>query len=310
MSSITPKAFISYSREEKEHELWVKELADKLISDGIDASVDQYDLQLGNRLPQFMEQSITNSDYVLIICTPIYKKKSDARIGGGGYEGHIISGELFSKGNEKKFIPVVRKGRISDVLPVCLQGKYAIDFSDSTNYELNYPDLITTLFGKNKKPIIGRKPAYVLSQGNKNKDANYNDGGPIRILGIITDEVTVPKMDGTGGSALYKIPFRLSKRPSKLWTNIFLQEWEYPSHFTCMHRPGIASVYGDQIILDGTTIEEVRDYHRETLILCIENANKKEKMIIEEQQKQEIIEQQRKNDHYTNVDSIANDIKF
>ena len=57
MSSITPKVFISYSREEKEHELWVKELADKLISDGIDASVDQYDLQLGNRRPQFIVNS-------------------------------------------------------------------------------------------------------------------------------------------------------------------------------------------------------------------------------------------------------------
>ena len=36
-----------------------------------------------------------------------------------------------------------------------------------------------------------------------------------------------------------------------------------------MHRPGIASVEGDEILLNGTTIEEVRDYHRKTLNLCI-----------------------------------------
>lgn len=69
-------------------------MADKLLYDGIEATVDQYDLSLGDRLPQFMEQSISNVDYVLIICTPTYKRKSDMRKGGVGYEGHIISGEL------------------------------------------------------------------------------------------------------------------------------------------------------------------------------------------------------------------------
>ncbi len=37
-----------------------------------------------------MERSITGSDYVLIVCTPTYKQKADARVGGVGYEGHII----------------------------------------------------------------------------------------------------------------------------------------------------------------------------------------------------------------------------
>ena len=98
-----PTVFISYSWEDDEHKKWVKELADSLLSAGIDATVDQYDLSLGDRLPQFMEQSISKVDYVLIICTPTYKSKSDLRKGGVGYEGHIISGELLTKGNERKF---------------------------------------------------------------------------------------------------------------------------------------------------------------------------------------------------------------
>jgi hypothetical protein len=32
-----------------------------------------------------------------------------------------------------------------------------------------------------------------------------------------------------------------------------------------MHRPGIARVSGDQIVLDGTTIDEVEQYHAKTL---------------------------------------------
>jgi len=310
MSNVNPKVFISYSWEDNGHKEWVKDLADKLIADGIDATVDQYDLQLGDRLPQFMEQSIIQSDYVLIICTPYYKKKSDARTGGVGYEGHIISGELFSKGNERKFIPIIRKGSAKDVLPTCLEGKLAIDLSDSSNYIHNYHDLITTLYGANTKPSLGKRPSYVKSTIDGTNDANNKVDEPIHISGIITDEVTVPKMDGSRGSALYKIPFRLSKRPSELWKKIFLQLWQFPPQFTTMHRPGIASVYGDKIILDGTTIEEVRDYHRETLILCVDEANKKEKQIIEEQLRKEALAKQRQNQHYGNVNSIAEDIKF
>lgn len=48
-----------------------------------------------------MEESVTSADYVLIICTPTYKKKADDRIGGIGYEGHIISDDLYSRRNER-----------------------------------------------------------------------------------------------------------------------------------------------------------------------------------------------------------------
>lgn len=40
-----------------------------------------------------------------------------------------------------------------------------------------------------------------------------------------------------------------------------------------MHRPGIARVVGDQIVLDGTTVEEVRRYHLTTLKLAVKVTN-------------------------------------
>lgn len=116
------KVFISYAWESERHRVWVKALADRLLSDGIEAILDQYDLELGDRLSQFMEQSVRSSDYVLVVCTPAYKRKADARIGGVGYEGHIISGELFSKHNERKFIPVIKEGAIEDSLPTFFRG--------------------------------------------------------------------------------------------------------------------------------------------------------------------------------------------
>lgn len=88
-----------------------------------------------------------------------------------------------------------------------------------------------------------------------------------------------------------------------------MRAWDVPPTFSTMHRPGIASVYGDEIILNGTTIEEVRDYHRETLLLCVDIANKQEKEIMEEERKKEREETRRK-EHYNNVNVIADTILF
>ena len=305
------KVFISYSWEDEEHKDWVRNLANELLENGIDATLDQYDLSLGDRLPQFMEQSVANADYVLIICTPTYKKKSDARKGGVGYEGHIISGELFEKGNERKFIPVIRKGNVSNALPISLSGKLAIDLKDGPQYGINFQDLVTTLNGISKKPLVKKGAVSGSSSLTKlTETSELSNYEPIHILGIVTDEVTVPRMDGTEGSALYKIPFKLSRNPSLLWRELFLRSWDDPPQFTTMHRFGIASVYGDEIILDGTTIEEVRDYHRATLILCVEIANKEEKGILDAKEREKEREKARKISHFNNVKDIADTIKF
>lgn len=301
-----PKVFISYSWEDEDHKLWVRQFADSLIGEGIDVIVDQYDLTLGDRLPVFMEQSIISSDYVLIICTPVYKEKADNRKGGVGYEGHIISGELFAKSNEKKFIPVIRKGTVLNSMPAFLSGKLGVDLSEHSNYEINFRDLVTTIWGRNKKSVIRKNTEYIQFE-NCNKQETED---PIYILGIIVDEVMVPKLDGTRGSALYAIPFRLSRRPSELWKKIFLEAWKSPPSFSSMHRSGIAKVYEDKIILDGTTIEEVKNYHRDTLMLCVDLANKQENLIIEEKKREAELKKQKQEQHYSNVENIAKEIKF
>ena len=81
-------------------------------------------------------------------------------------------------------------------------------------------------------------------------------------------------MDGSKGSALYSIPFQLSEPPTRRWKEYFIHFWNSPPSFTLMHRPGIASVNYDVIWLRGTTIEEVKKYHRDTLVLAIDEANK------------------------------------
>ena len=301
-----PKAFISYAWESEEHRAWVRTLADRLLADGIEAIVDQYNLGLGDRLPQFMEESVTSADYVLIVCTPAYKAKADARVGGVGYEGHIISDELYSKRNERKFIPVLKGGAPAECIPAFLAGKLWVDLAGGFDGE-NYENLVATLFHAKRKPSM-KQPRYSSTVANTASTSSHEE--PIRIVGIIVDEVTEPRNDGTPGCALYRVPFRLSRTPSSLWRRIFLQTWDMPPRWSTMHRPGIARVLDDKIILDGTTIEEVRDVHRETLVLCVDKANKREAQYLDQQRKEEERKRMQREEHKSNVMRIADDITF
>lgn len=293
-----PKVFISYSWESKEHSDWVKSLADKLLADGIEAIIDSYDVSPGDRLPKFMESSIRDSDYVIIICTEEYKRKANNREKGVGYESHIISAELYNNHNDRKFIPVIRQGDFNSALPTYLDGKLAIDLRGNPFNEDSYKDFIASIFKVKKKPKVGIRPYYVDEY-----EPITIEGEDIKIVGIITNEVTLPKNDGTRGSALYRIHFRLSSKPTSTWSELFLRNWNYPLSFTSMHRPGIARVESDKIVLDGTTIEEVKQYHRDTLILCVEKTNEEEKQL--KRKKQEEIQ-----NHYRNINDISKDIKF
>ncbi|SCP99565.1 toll/interleukin-1 receptor domain-containing protein [Anaerobium acetethylicum] len=316
MEKEKPNVFISYSWEDESHRLWVKDLATKLRNDGVNATIDQFELQPGDRLPQYMETSIREADYVLIICTPHYKEKANDRIGGVGYEGHIITGEMFSKHNERKFIPILRKGSRQNAIPTWLEGKLDVDFSDNVKAEDAYKNLLITLYGtRSQKPPLGTRPDYIRQKANineihaKEKDI-INTEEDIKILGIITEEVSMPKLDGTRGSALYKMPFRLSRTPSYLWKTLFIETWNHPPKYTTMHRPKIASVIGDAIWLNGTTIEEVNKYHKETLMLSVDIANQKERAILNQQAQETERQKKMQEKHFDEINKLANEIIF
>ena len=300
-----PKVFISYSWESKEHSDWVKSLADKLLADGIESIIDSYDVSPGDRLQKFMESSIRDSDYVIIICTEEYKRKANNREKGVGYESHIISAELYNNHNDRKFIPVIRQGDFNSALLTYLDGKLAIDLRGNPFNEDSYKDLIASIFKVKKKPKVGIRPDYLDEY-----EPISIEGEDIRIIGIISNEVTLPRNDGTRGSALYRIPFRLSSKPTRIWSKLFLRNWDSPPSFTSMHRPGIARVDSDKIILNGTTIEEVKQYHRDTLILCVEKTNEEEKQIRKREEQIKTKKQEERENHYRNIDDISKDIKF
>lgn len=300
-----PNVFISYSWDDDIHKGWVKSLADLLLVNGVNAILDEYDTDPGDRLPHFMEEAVSKADKVLVVCTEKYKEKADKRKGGVGYEEHIISSELM-KGKENKFIPIIRRGNSITSIPICLSGKKYIDLSKKDN--LVYSDIeelvLRGIFEQKVKPIIGSRPKEV---SHYVKRENPED---IYIVGIIEDEVTAPRNDGTKGCALYCVPLRLSRKPSGMWENFFIDAWQNPPSFSSMHRFGIASVRYDKIILDGTTLEEVQNYHKDTLLMCVEIANQKEKEYLRQENEKKEKARQEEEERKRKVAEMASKITF
>lgn len=313
-----PSAFVSYSWDNDDHRKWVLDLATRLRKDGVETILDQWHLIPGDQLPEFMEKAVRESDYVLIVCTPRYKEKSDRREGGVGYEGDIITGQVFTKRNQRKFIPILRRGESSDPVPTWLAGKYYIDLKGEPYNENQYSDLLTTLLGTRlTAPPVGVAVHTIdvgMPAAKPSKSVSAFSGSakfePIHIEGVVVDEIGTPRGDGTRGSALYKIPFRLSRRPPSEWAELFVQAWNHPSSFTSMHRSGIAQINGDKVILDGTTIDEVEDYHRNTLLLASEEANKGYAKLEARRRDYEERERIRVETHKKSVEDAARKLKF
>lgn len=91
----TPKIFISYSRSSNEHCNWVRDLAQRLILDGIDVVLDVWDLMEGQDMYAFMESMVTDQEIhrVLIISDAEYAAKANDRRGGVGDETQIITND-------------------------------------------------------------------------------------------------------------------------------------------------------------------------------------------------------------------------
>src|SRR5437764_13176637 len=103
-----PMVFMSYSWEDDAHSRWVADLATRLRGDGVDVTLDRWHAVPGDQLPAFMERAVRENDFVVIVCTPRYKVRSDGRTGGVGYEGDVMTAAVYTSRNRRKFIPVLR----------------------------------------------------------------------------------------------------------------------------------------------------------------------------------------------------------
>lgn len=163
----SPKVFLSYSWDDDTHKKWVRDFAVRLRGDGVDATLDRWGVAPGGQLPEYMECSVRENDFVLIVCTPKYKSRSDNRTGGVGYEGDIMTGEVLVQGNDQKFIPLLRGKEWETSAPSWLLGKYRIDFREEPYSEDSYHELLDYLFDQREKaPPLGTPKVVIKRQNN------------------------------------------------------------------------------------------------------------------------------------------------
>ncbi len=142
------------------------------MADGIDVVLDQWSLEDGHDINVFMEKMVSDPTIkrVVIISDSVYAAKADGRKGGVGTETQIISKKVYDSVDQNKFIPVLRERDENGApcLPIYLQTRKYIDFSDPDLEAEAYDQLIRNIFErpKRRKPVLGRPPSHIFDESS------------------------------------------------------------------------------------------------------------------------------------------------
>jgi hypothetical protein len=167
------KVFISYAHEKDSHNEKVFELSERLRSEGIDCSIDQYEISPPEGWARWCRNQIKQADFVLVVCTETYERRfdgSESRGTGAGvkWEGAIITQELYdSEGSNTKFIPVVFDSYDIKYIPTEMRsGTYYIlnsetEYDDLYRHITNQPKAIKRELGRLRSlPARSRKETF------------------------------------------------------------------------------------------------------------------------------------------------------
>lgn len=182
-----PKVFVSYSWESEAHREWVRALSERLTQNGVNVRLDQWHISPGQSLTQFMENEVQTCEFVLVVCTKEYCRKSLARSGGVGYEQQIITGNIVGGKPREHFIPLIRDGAFNPgtecSIPAQFIGVYTIDMRDGVDPDQSIEVLLRAIYRQpsTTQPSIGQRPAFASSGQSKTADAEAQVAAEIRL---------------------------------------------------------------------------------------------------------------------------------
>jgi hypothetical protein len=301
-----PSIFISYSHEDKE---LARLLAQRLRERGLNVWIDEGELKIGDSLIERIATAIAEIDFFLALVSEASRNSNWCR----KELALAVTGELGREG--VRVLPV----RVADAsMPEALADVFhlALDVTNVDEVAEKVARAVPAHQAEQEELVAKRVQAGRAERRMRRPEA-ANAGTSatgefeaIKITGIVEEGVGKPRNDGTRGSALYRIPLRLSRRPDSVWAHHFVETWNRPPNWTTMHRPGIASVSGDTVILDGTTMEELERYHITTLRGVLDKVNAD----IAAHERQERARAERETEaarqHEESVTEIANRLKF
>lgn len=164
-----PRLFISYSWSSQVHEKWVLNLATELVESGVDVILDKWHLREGQDAISFMEQMVSDPSVnkVALICDKVYVEKAIQRTGGVGTETQIISPELYSQQDQKKFVAVIAEKDPDGqpYLPIYYKSRVYIDLSEGNRYTDGFEQMLRWIYDKplNVRPPLGKQPDFLLN---------------------------------------------------------------------------------------------------------------------------------------------------
>lgn len=155
-----PKVFISYAHESEALSDQVLNFSNELRSLGIDAEIDQYEEAPPQGWAKWMLQQIDESDFVLVVASPIYYARSKGSnnepkgLGAKWETTQIIQNVYQSVNNNTKYIPIFFE---SDSERYILDPLKPYTFYDISN-EKQKDRLIKRLSGEseNLRPKLGK----------------------------------------------------------------------------------------------------------------------------------------------------------
>jgi hypothetical protein len=141
---------------------WVKQFANDLEALGnFEIYLDQ-NLPKGLSFTRFMEVGIANADKVLVIGTPDYKRKAEAR-NGVAFEEAIISTELMQDIDTLKYYPILRSGTFDTSFPPILQGRNGDDLTNDEEYQEKLQIIADAILNEKPLPKIFSKEDKTIS---------------------------------------------------------------------------------------------------------------------------------------------------
>lgn len=286
--------FISYSHTDKPV---ARAIAAALEERGFTVCIDEGELRAGDSIIERISTAIAEIDYVVAIV-------SEAAVGSSWCQKELALAVTGGLAREHVKVLPLRLGEVA--MPASLADVFyrQVDPADPAGVA---ESLAADIRSHRAEPKKEARPRATSEPRRSEESAETTAGAapvfePIKLTGIVSEGIGRPRDDGTPGSALYAVPFRLSRQPPREWADHLVATWDSPPRFTTMHRPGVCRVRGDVVTLDGVTIKEVERYHLETLKLCVGKVNQDYSNHLE---KKAAIEQRQREDDARRADQIS-----
>ena len=280
-----PSVFLSHSSKDKP---WVRQLAERLVADGVVVWLDEAELKIGDSLIEKIAAGIEGMDFVAAII-------SEHSVGSTWVQKELslaMSKEI--RGRKVTVLPLL----IADcVLPESLRDKLYADFRSPERYEGEYTKLRKALgiAGPSKAAESATPPSHARVPP---PPAASDE---VRIVGVIKERIR----QDSQFRGLHDVYFQLAPSPPAGWREQFMRAREFPRH--SMWRK--AWIEGDCIVIK-CALDELERFHLRDLKQDVATANKELTLAEQRAAEEEVRRRQYLEEEAKKRDSVLDRLKF